>query len=40
MTFENPIILKKLVRSDSKEKFYYKKHYKENYFSQVLHFCS
>ena len=24
MIYENPIILKKLVRSDSKEKFYYK----------------
>ena len=33
MIYEKPIIFKKLVRNDSQEKFYYKKHYENYYFS-------
>ena len=29
MIYENPVIFKKLLRSDSKKKFYYKKHYQK-----------
>ena len=38
MIYENLIILKKLVRSDSKEEFYYEKHHKKYYFSWVSNF--
>ena len=32
MIYENSIIFKKWVRSDSKEKFYYNKHYQKYYY--------
>ena len=33
MIYENLIIYKKLIRSDSKENFYYETHYQMYYFS-------
>ena len=32
MIYENPMIFKKLVTSDNKEKLYYKKYYLKYYF--------
>ena len=32
MIYKNPIILEKLVESDSDEKFYFKEHYQKYYF--------